>query len=561
MSARRPPATLATAAAALLAAPLALTATAASPSSAQETAADHGLTVTHTESARWDNGYSAEVTVHNASDAPVHDWEIDFALPDGSSVHELWNATVTDHGGSYTVSPPRWGAAVPADGSYTFGLNGLHQGGATGPVDCTVNGAPCDGSEEPGTGPDHDRLAVAYFAGWGPEERDHHLRDVVESGNADRLTHINYAFGNVSEDGRCFMTDDPGEGDAAADYTRPVAAEDSVDGVADEAGQDLRGNFNQLAKLKETHPHLQVSISLGGWNWSKNFSDAVLTPESREELVSSCIDLYLRGDLPELDGAGGEGAAAGVFDGIDLDWEWPGSPGHPDNVVREEDKENFTALVQEFRSQLDELGEETGDHHALSAYLPATGEKLDLGFEIDEIMPAFDFATVQGYDYHGTWEETTNFHSNLLVHPDDPGPHLSSEDVLAAYTERGVDPERLVMGVPFYSQGWTGVEPGPDGDGLFQDAEGPAEGLHEDGTENWRDLAGRDGFDLYRDGELGVAWLYDGDTFWTYDDGAALGQKASWAVGNGMGGVTAWSLDGDDDQGTLLGAVDGALHE
>ncbi len=515
------------------------------------------LTVTYAESTRWNTGYSGLITLHNASDTLVDDWEITFELPDHSRIHELWNASVTDDDGAYTITPPHWGAAVPAGGSYSFGFNGLHEDGSTEPVDCTVNGSPCSG-EEPSTGPDHEHLSIAYFTQWGVEERGYRVRDIVDDGSADQLTHINYAFGNIDEDGRCFLSDEPEEGDAKADYWGIVDAEDSVDGIADHPDQELRGNFHQLAKLKEQYPHLNTNISLGGWSWSRNFSDAALTPDSREELVSSCIDLYLRGDLPQIDGAGGKGAAEGVFDGIDLDWEWPGSEGHPDNVVREEDKENYTALVQEFRDQLDALGEETGEYYELTAFLPATGSKLDLGFELDELMPNFDFVTVQGYDYHGTWEENTNLHSNLTVHPDDPGPELSSEDVLRAYLERGVDPAQLVLGVPFYSQGWTGVEAGPNGDGLFQLAEGPAEGIHTPGAENWRDLD-PEGFELHRSDTMGAAWLYDGETFWTYDDDVAIAQKSTWAVENGLGGVMAWSIDGDD--GTLMSAIDSALSQ
>lgn len=541
------------AAALLLATPLALAPTGALAQDTDTT----DLTVTYAESTRWNTGYSGLITLHNASDTPVEDWEITFELPDDSRIHELWNASVTDDEGAYSITPPHWGAAVPAGGSYSFGFNGLHEDGSTEPVDCAVNGSPCSG-EEPSTGPDHEHLSIAYFTQWGVEERGYRVRDIVDDGSADQLTHINYAFGNIDEDGRCFLSDEPEEGDAEADYWGLVDAEDSVDGVADHPDQELRGNFHQLAKLKEQYPHLNTNISLGGWSWSRNFSDAALTPESREELVSSCIDLYLRGNLPQIDGAGGQGAAEGVFDGIDLDWEWPGSDGHPDNVVREEDKENYTALVQEFRDQLDALGEETGEYYELTAFLPATGSKLDLGFELDDLMPNFDFVTVQGYDYHGTWEENTNLHSNLTVHPDDPGPELSSEDVLRAYLERGVDPAQLVLGVPFYSQGWTGVEPGPNGDGLFQLAEGPAEGIHAPGAENWRDLD-PEGFELHRSDTMGAAWLYDGETFWTYDDDVATSQKSTWAVENGLAGVMAWSIDGDD--GTLMSAIDSALSQ
>ncbi|MFW6641739.1 glycosyl hydrolase family 18 protein [Nocardiopsis algeriensis] len=547
-------------AALLAAAALTVPLTAALPASAEEASPAAGLTVSYTETARWNTGYSGRITVRNDSDAPVEDWEIAFSLPDGSRIHQMWNADVSAASDGYTVTPPHWGAAVPAGGEYSFGFNGLHSDGATELLGCLVNGSPCAGP----TGPDHDRVSVAYYTQWSAEERGYEVADLAETGSAEQLTHIQYAFGNVTADGLCAMTDEPGQGDPFADYGRPVGAEDSVDGVADRAGQSLRGNFNQLRKLKERYPHLRVNISLGGWEWSRHFSDAALTEASRERLVSSCIDLYLRGDLPEIGGAGGTGAAYGVFDGIDLDWEWPGSDGNPHNTVRPEDKENFTALVAEFREQLDALEDETGREHELTAFLPAGGWRLDAGYELDELMPNLDFVTVQGYDYHGTWETATNHQSNLVTDPRDPQPVISAEIIRDAYLSRGVDPSALVLGIPFYGQGWTGVAPGPEGDGLFQEASGPAQGTHATGTEEWRYLkekAASGEYELFRNEEAGTAWLYDGETFWTYDDETAVARKTDWALDSGYSGVMVWAIDGDDADGSLLSAIDTALRD
>ncbi|MFC9088564.1 glycosyl hydrolase family 18 protein [Nocardiopsis dassonvillei] len=561
MRARRFSTRLAAAAAAVLLAPLAATAVPAAAAAAEETA-PAGLTVTYTESARWNTGYTGQITVHNASDAPVEDWAVEFSLPDGSRIHELWNATLAGTPGGYTITPPHWGASVPAGGSYSFGFNGLHSDGATDLVDCLVNGSPCAG--DAGSGPSHDSYSVAYYTQWSAGERDYHVRDLVDSDSAEKLTHINYAFGNVTAEGVCATDDGTSQEGAVADYAHPVPAAESVDGTADAPGQELRGNFNQLRELKEMYPDLKVNISLGGWEWSRYFSDAALTEESRERLVSSCVDLYLRGDLPEVDGAGGEGAAYGVFDGIDLDWEWPGSDGHPHNTVRPEDKENFTALVQEFRDQLDALGEETDRHYELTAFMPAGGWRLDAGYELDELMADFDFVTVQGYDYHGTWESTTNHQSNLVVDARDPQPVISTELIVQAYLDRGVDPGKLVLGVPFYGQGWTGVEPGPDGDGLFQPATGPAQGTYAAGTEDWKVLEEKVGsgeFEVFRNDEAGTAWIYDGQTLWNYDDETAMTQKTDWAQDNGLGGVMVWSIDGDDAEGSLMAAIDTALSD
>lgn len=180
---------------------------------------------------------------------------------------------------------------------------------------------------------------VGYFVQWGIYGRQYFVRNLDTTGVAAKLTHLNYAFGNIDPvnltclhgvtKGTTANPQDPnqgdGAGDADADYGRPMSAGQSVDGVADTGWEKLRGNYNQLRKLKAKYPNLKVLISLGGWTYSKYFSDVAATDAARKKFVSSCIDTYIKGNLPVYNAAGGPGSAAGIFDGIDLDWEWPGS--------------------------------------------------------------------------------------------------------------------------------------------------------------------------------------------------------------------------------------------
>ena len=293
-------------------------------------------------------------------------------------------------------------------------------------------------------------VKVGYFTQWGIYGRDFQLAKVQNSGAAARLTHLNYAFGPVTADGVCASAD------PWADWQTPFSAELSVDGVADVAGQPIAGNLNQLAELKAKNPKLRVLISLGGWSGSAYFSDAALTDASRKKLVSSCVDLWIKGNLPGLPA----GVAAGIFDGIDLDWEWPGSEGNAGNVIRPEDKQNFTALTAEFRAQLDALSRTTKKRYDLTAFLPAAPVKVDAGFE-GEIFKYLDFGTVQGYDFHGSWEARTNQQSALRVPAGAPdNPDFSSEVAINKWLSIGAPRRKLVLGLPYYSQGWTGVTGG-----------------------------------------------------------------------------------------------------
>jgi chitinase len=301
---------------------------------------------------------------------------------------------------------------------------------------------------------------VGYFTQWGIYGRNFQLSKVQASGAAAKLTHLDYAFGTVTADGLCASAD------AWADWGMPFPAALSVDGVADQAGQPIAGNLHQLAELKKANPGLRVLISLGGWTGSAFFSDAALTDASRRKLVSSCLGLWIKGNLPGLSA----GVAAGIFDGVDLDWEWPGSEGNTGNVIRPEDRQNFTLLAAEFRAELDRLGRSSHRHYDLTAFLPAAPAKIDAGFQADRIFRYLDFGTVQGYDFHGSWERRTNQQSALRVPAGAPdNPDFSVENAVDAWVSRGAPRSALVLGLPYYGQGWTGTT----GAGLFTPPPGP----------------------------------------------------------------------------------------
>ncbi|MDT4990913.1 MAG: chitinase [Actinoplanes sp.] len=390
---------------------------------------------------------------------------------------------------------------------------------------------------------------VGYFTQWGIYGRSFQLSKVQAAGAAAKLTHLDYAFGPVTSQGLCASAD------SWADWGVPFSAELSVDGVADQAGQPISGNLNQLAELKAANPKLRVLISLGGWTGSAHFSDAALTAESRAKLVTSCVDLWIKGNLPGLT----PGVAAGIFDGVDLDWEWPGSDGNAGNVIRPVDKQNFTLLAAEFREQLDALGRTTKKHYDLTAFLPAAPAKIDAGFEADKIFTYLDFGTVQGYDFHGSWETRTNQQSSLRVPAGAPdNPDFSVENAINAWTDRGAPARELVLGLPYYGQGWTGTT----GSGLFAPATGPAPGTFAAGTEDYKalkTLTGK-GYTLYRDRRDGNSWLSNGTTFWTYDDPAQVLQKTAYIRSAGLGGAMMWSLDGDDENASLTRAVSAGLR-
>jgi chitinase len=394
--------------------------------------------------------------------------------------------------------------------------------------------------------PVSSRRIVGYFVQWGIYRRNYLVKNVHASGSAQRLTHVNYAFANISPDLKC------ASGDAFADYNKAFSASESVDGVADPStATTLRGNFNQLRKLKLMYPHLKVLISVGGWSWSDYFSDAAL-PANRAAFVASCIDMYLKGNFSStLQGFDT------VFDGIDIDWEYPGACGETCNF-RPEDTQNFTALLAEFRTQLNALSATTGRPYLLTIASPA-GESYFTKIELGNIHPYLDFINVMTYDFHGTWESTTNFHTPLYASSSDPSPganSLNANYAVQAYLNAGIPGGKLVLGVPFYGRGWKNVAPGPNEDGLYQDSAGPARGKYENGVNDYKELVGLEAsYSRYRHPEAQAFYIYNGNVWWTYDDPTSMTNKMNYVKAQGLSGAMFWELSGDTANIGLLNAI------
>ena len=413
--------------------------------------------------------------------------------------------------------------------------------------------------------PKDAKILGAYFEEWSIYYSGYNLANLESNGSAAKLSHLIYAFANVSASSTDPTTDTCAIADAWADFEDNALP--PVGGIADT--WPLYGNFAEILKLKQLHPNLKTLISIGGASSANTaaFSLAASSAAGRQALAASCINMFIVGNV----GSDWNGAitAPGLFDGFNIDWEFPTAT----------DKENFTLLLEEFRTQLDALSATTGEKYQLTFDGPA-GAQNYVNIDLRKTAKLVDFITVDGYNYAGSWDTQTNHASPLFDSKKDPdfGQDLDINATVDAYLEAGVPPSKYLMGVPLYGAGWTGVP--NEEHGLYQNSTGPSPVLLANGMGLCGDLSGNtpgcdtlltpgtatyatlstltsNGYSRYFDPLRIATWLYDSstETFYTYDDPFSATLKMIYIrtkVPEGLGGAYVWAAKDDDANGTMV---------
>lgn len=249
---------------------------------------------------------------------------------------------------------------------------------------------------------------MGYYAGWAAYQG--YTPDQLP---AEKLTQINYAFAEIDPvAGRIALGDEP---------------------------NDLK-NLKALRKLRSQHPHLKLLISVGGWSDSQYFSDVASTQARREKFAASCVDFVVEHGL----------------DGVDLDWEYPVSGGAPGTIHRNQDKQNFTLLLQELRERLDHQERQDRREYSLTI-AGAAGAWYLSQIEPVKVAALVDHIFLMGYDLHGTWNSRTGLNAplNPVSHASQAGGSIAGS--VQAYLERGVPAEKIVLGTPLYGYLYQGV--------------------------------------------------------------------------------------------------------
>ncbi len=499
------------------------------------------MTVAVKVTSDWGTGRNVDLTITNTGSTAVNGWAV--SMPWSGTNVSMWNATAKLAGGVLTATNTSWNGSLAPGASANVGMTDT--GSYRAPTTCTSTAGSCviAGSTAVTPAPtatptasptatatptetsayvpkagsyQGNKKLIAYYPAWATYARGFQVSDIP----GQKLTHINYAFANI-QNGRCVL------GDSYADIDKAFAGDTWDQGA-------LRGNFGQLRKLKAANPSLKTMISIGGWTWSENFAAAAASDASRKAFASSCVTFMKQYG----------------FDGIDIDWEYPVSGGL--NAGTPADKQNYTALLKEFRSELNAEEAKDSRTYSLSIAAPA-GPSIIPNLESAKIGGVLDWMNLMSYDFHGSWDPITGHNAPMTVGPKDTAAGFSITDAVDSYLKAGFPAAKLVLGVPFYGRGWENV--GPNGSGLYQSGTAASVGTWEKGVFDYSDITSNYLPSMTRswDASAQVPYLYDpARRLWiSYDDAQSMKIKADYIKARGLGGAMIWEITGDRSQELL----------
>lgn len=352
---------------------------------------------------------------------------------------------------------------------------------------------------------------VGYYPNWQWYDRNKLVNP--QSIDYSKYTIINYAFLDPQPDGTINLID-------------PWADENLLLGQTDWANG---GYIANTSLIENAHSNgVKVLPSIGGWTLSLNFPGIAADPVKRATFAQACVDLI----------------QTYQFDGIDLDWEYPGFVDHGGTP---QDIDNFTLLLQDVRTAIDAYGLTIGKQMLLTAAVGAAEDRMD-DVNWTDVEPLLDIINLMSYDFFGTWDAVTNHNSPLFAPAQgDPTFNVASA-VNRLINVQGVDPNKITAGVAFYGRSLkTSGTPG-----LHSPTTGSVDiptFTIDDGTPLYYNvLQSMSMFTENWDASAEVPYLTGNgglNTFVSYDNEQSIELKAQHIVEQNLRGAIIWEITGD----------------
>lgn len=377
-----------------------------------------------------------------------------------------------------------------------------------------------------------DKVVAAYLPCW--DSRAWSVEDI----DGENLTHVYLSFARIDN------------GFKINDREYRIYTEGGEYPLPDivSATMIIEETWDKVKILQEKYPDLKFIVAVGGWE-AEGFSDMAASAPTRQIFVDSVVDYVKEHNL----------------DGIDLDWEYPVNGAWGVIDTRPEDKDNFTELIKLLRQEL-------GEEKEISFCASVGGWFLDC-IDFEKVVPLVNTINIMAYDMHGSWDVNAGHQSALYPNPNDPVVTwgLTGSEAATRLIDKGVPANKLLLGFPAYGKQFVGVKAGENGNGLFQEFALDEEGNPLVKKTIWRGsnipynvlkeyYIDKFGYIRYWDDASKVPYLYNGDTFITYDDIESVKYKAEYVNENDLAGVMYWEYVNDVD-GDLLKSVSEVLNK
>ncbi|KAJ7154756.1 glycoside hydrolase family 18 protein [Mycena filopes] len=179
-------------------------------------------------------------------------------------------------------------------------------------------------------------------------------------------------------------------------------------------------------------------LSIGGWTGSQYYSTAVGSAENRTAFIGAVLALVTKYNL----------------DGIDFDWEYPGSSaGLGCNVVNPADSANFLSMLQELRGTTD------GKSLILTAAVgiaPFIGSDSQPMTDVSQFADVLDRIAIMAYDVWGSWSHTVGPNAPLDDSCAPPADRVGSAvSAVKAWTSANFPANQITLGLASYGHSFS----------------------------------------------------------------------------------------------------------